>query len=477
MKKSAPARRGPAIPDPSAKLPSAWAWWVDHSIPQYVKDTYSPQASWRGKPFTQDDARFFFKGISELSELFTDERPRDLPAYFAHPKYRSAYLLYFLPLQAAKLATLYARHPEALQATLAHGRRQGALRVLDLGAGPGTASLALILALLDAVRGQAELLPPLEFHWYDTQEAIMRDGAGLAERITERFPGLKGRIDIKMHARPWWDAFTERGRQATGPGEFSLVLSAHVLNEFPWHDAARAERASQTLAQGLARRSGGGFLWVEPAFKSASQQLSRLRDSWFERGVLPTEPDTLWGPCLHALACPLAEGRDWCHFSVRADLPGHWFRGFSRGLGSERQWLKFSYLWVSGADAPAPVAAPELRRVVSDPLKLPSGAEGVLLCEPERPRKEVLRRGEHLLRGDLLDLERAGNRQFPRPSAPRGGDRLGADRPAKHDRAAAARPARRSEDRDPRPPRFGKKRNGAPGKSKGTRSGKPRRPR
>lgn len=411
-----PGKGRPSVPfrppvQNNAKFPAAWSWWVDQSIPQYVKDTYSPKASWKGKPFSQEDARFFLKGINELSELFTEERPRDLPSYFSHPKYRSAYLLYFLPLQAAKMATIYAMHPKAIGAAIKHATRTGTLKVLDLGAGPGTASLALLLTLIDEVDEKVERLPKLEFHWYDTQEGIMRDGVGLAKLIADRFPGLHDKLKIVTHSRPWWDVFTPRGEKEAGK-DFSLVLSGHVLNEFPWHDSARAHRVRQTIEYGLRQRGGGGFLYVEPAFKHASQLLSQLRDSWFENGVLPAEPSALWGPCLHGKTCPLAVGRDWCHFSVRADLPGTWFKFFSRGLGSERQWLKFSYVWVASEESPNDRVVPaSYRRVVSDQLKLPSGDNGILLCEPEHPLKEVLHDGEHFFRGDLIDLERRGNRQ------------------------------------------------------------------
>src|SRR4051812_38508454 len=97
VKNSKPQSLAPAALNP---FPPAWLWLIDEAIPQLVKDEYSPRESWKGKPFTKEDARFFFKGIHELSELFTEERPKGMPPYFRHPKYRSAYLLYFLPLQA-----------------------------------------------------------------------------------------------------------------------------------------------------------------------------------------------------------------------------------------------------------------------------------------------------------------------------------------------------------------------------------------
>src|ERR1700746_3744114 len=89
-------------PGMTVRFPAAWSWFFDEAVPAWVKTHYSPKESWKNKPFSREDAKFFFRGVDELSEIFTEERSRGIPDYFSHPKYRSAYLLYFLPLQAAK---------------------------------------------------------------------------------------------------------------------------------------------------------------------------------------------------------------------------------------------------------------------------------------------------------------------------------------------------------------------------------------
>ena len=74
-----------------------WTWWLDESITSFVKRSYSPKEKWKDRPFSREDAAFFYKGVEELSDLFTQDRPKTLPDYFAHPRFRSAYFLYFLP--------------------------------------------------------------------------------------------------------------------------------------------------------------------------------------------------------------------------------------------------------------------------------------------------------------------------------------------------------------------------------------------
>jgi hypothetical protein len=318
-------------------FPPAWLWLVDEAIPQWVKKHYSPQESWKDKPFSLDDAKFFFKGIEELSDLFTEERPKGMPAYFQHPKYRSAYLLYFLPLQAAKFLTLFETYPQAIEASLKFAKKEGVLRIADLGVGPGTASLSFLLVLLNQKLERGEELPPVELHWFDTQFGVMKDGQALVEQLANSFPKLRGKVQIFKNELPWWKAPS----RLTSP--MALTLIGHVLNE----STAPQSEARVFWEKILNKAQGGGLLLAEPASRRPAQVLSSLRDDWIGSGLIEASPTRIWGPCLHAGACPVAQGRDWCHLSVPVQIPGRWFRGFSEALGSERQWLKYSYLWIA----------------------------------------------------------------------------------------------------------------------------------
>lgn len=395
-------------------FPSHWNHWADELIPSLVKFRFSPKESWKTKPFSKEDARFFLKGIQELSDLFTQERPRDLPAYFRHPRFRSAYLLYFLPLQAAKFVLLFQRHAKAIEAALAHAKKTGTLRIADLGAGPGTASFALLLVLLDKWKSDPTNVPLVELTWLDTNSQSMDDGRLLLTYFQEAHPELKDRVKLRTETAPWWKA------PQILDGNVSLILMGNVLNEAPADLQRRSGRQEpEESFEGdthpqptvpsewkelLRIAKGGGILIVDPAARRSSQGLSRLRD------LLLTEHKTekpmnllIWGPCLHMGACPMAYGRDWCHFSFPTRVPGKWFRDFSLGLGSERQWLKFSYLWLASSEHPAPAPERDLRLVISDPL---GGAkQDVLLCEPGRiPRKFRSSKNKDVHRGDVIRM-------------------------------------------------------------------------
>ncbi len=378
-------------------FPRAWLWLVDESIPVLVKKKYSPRDSWKDKPFSQEDSRFFFKGIDELSSLFTEERPRGMPAYFNHPKYRSAYLLYFFPLQAAKFLALFQGHSAAIEAALKHAEKSGVLKVADIGVGPGTASLSLLLTLLEMqLEGKTKEIPQIEFHWFDTQASIMADGLILVEQISNQFPKLRGKVQVHTHVMPWWKAAAQL------PENLSLVLMGHVLNE-----SSPIQQSTHTFWRSLLNQvSGGGVLILEPATRKTAQHLSHLRDFFFENKFLESKQEHIWGPCLHAGVCPLGDGRDWCHMSVPLQIPGRWFKEFSHSLSSERHWVKFSYLWFASSAYPAPLVDPSYRRVVSDPLSQggPRGETKVLICEPGTASHWPVSIQDQVGRGDVIEV-------------------------------------------------------------------------
>src|SRR5207245_212490 len=72
------------------------------------------------------------EGVRTLSRLFTKQRDALGANYFADPALRRSYLLYFLPVNAAKVASLLREMP-ALPAR--------PLRILDVGSGPGVGAL------------------------------------------------------------------------------------------------------------------------------------------------------------------------------------------------------------------------------------------------------------------------------------------------------------------------------------------------
>jgi hypothetical protein len=359
----------------SPEFPATWTRVLDEVIPSFVKMRFSPTESWKKKPFEKEDVNFFSKGLLELSEFFTVEREAGkLPNYFTTARFRSSYFLYFFGLQGAKFLTLFDRYPRAIEAALSHAMKTGVLRIIDVGSGPGTASISLLVHLLDGLRDSkkpAMTLPfSIELVWIDHNATILKDGEALLEKVLELYPDLTGDIRTVLESRSWWKHPKEFQFEA------SLVLFGNVLNECP--EDSRIFQLG--LAPFLKAPAGGGVLMMEPAFKSASQRLSAIRNE-LTQADSPLIP---WGPCLHTGACPLTEGRDWCHFSVPAKMPGSFFRKFSIKLGGIREWLKFSFLWIASSESKKAATPPKgWVRIISDPLRTPEGLQNQV-CRPDR---------------------------------------------------------------------------------------------
>lgn len=374
-------------PQKVQKIPSSWSWFIDYALTSYVKKNYSKQGNWKDKPFSKQDALFFLKGIRELSDLFTEERSsRKMFNYLDHGRFRSSYLLYFLPLQAAKFCSLFSRHLPAIDAAFNHGVKKKKFTVLDLGSGPATASISLLLHLIENKK-LAQVPFDIEIHLVDKAKHTLEDGKELIQKIAEQFPKFKNKITVKTYqadCRTWIKK---------NPIETSLVLVGHLLNEGAEFDY---------VLPLFAHARGGGLLFMEPAARSSSQKLSQLRNLYF--GDNPEHP-LVWGPCLHAGICPMSEGRDWCHFSLPAKFDSEWFSFFSKGLTKEKEWLKFSYIWFSAPDYPAPATPSDHKLVLTDLLsKNPKAASSVLLCDPEVPLRLNLKPGVKIWRGDQVKV-------------------------------------------------------------------------
>lgn len=391
----------------SIEFPTAWESVFDGLLTEFVKDRYLPKRYARKGAFNDRDWEFFLESVKDLHERFTSRRSsfKDEETYFHHPRFRSAYLLYFMPLQAAKFRALFQLYPEPVRIAL----KDPAMKILDFGAGPGTASLAFLATALEMMPDGQAIHATLV--WVDSDRAILGDGLAFFEAWRAREPRLAN-VRVELRANPWWKETAPLSRLGA-----SLAFFGHVLNEGLNQD----ERVVAALSPIVHRKGvSGGTVFLEPAAPDSARHLSRLRDLLLAGYPDPPgKPPRPWGPCLHAGACPLAYDRDWCHFSYPAKVPGKWHARFSRSIsrnGKEREWLKFSDLWLPSPDSPPkPLHDPTQRLVVSD--QIPPG--DWLICEPERPRKIKSRKGP-LGRGVITTCEptqkTASPRVVPRPA-------------------------------------------------------------
>lgn len=184
-------------------------------------------------------------------------------------------------------------------------------KLLDLGAGPGTATLAAL-----------EVWPTLE------SLTLVEPNPHLSKIAATLIP-----TPVKL----------EPATLATHtPEKADLVVLSYVLNELP-----PAQIAGEI--DKLWPEVAGALVVVEPGTPLGFETIHAVRERLLLLGA------HLAAPCPHTLDCPLKSSQRWCHFSVRIDRPS--FHRRVKGdaqLGYEDE--KFSYLVATRTPLPKPTA-------------------------------------------------------------------------------------------------------------------------
>lgn len=281
--------------------------------------------------------RDFARTVAELSSQYR-AKARSRPQLTA--MHRAAYL-------AARLPATYAVTKRVIRE--AQIRIPG-LRVesmLDLGAGPGTATWAA-----------AEQFPDLE------RIVLIEDSAGWIE-IGKRLSSKSGNCAIR-------DAEWRQGSvtHEFSPESFDLVIASYVMNELQMQDRARVALAAWQGTKKL-------LAIIEPGTPEGFGNIRSLRRELIAAGAY------IVAPCPHPNECPMQTG-DWCHFSERLERTSE-HRGAKRGdLGYEDE--KYSYVVFSREPVALPVA-----RILRHPRRHAGHAE-FELCTPEGLKREIISR-------------------------------------------------------------------------------------
>lgn len=223
-------------------------------------------------------------GIRELSAMFNGITPHK-PGYLAKPNLRRAYVHYYLPVNAEKVARV-------LKELAVYAPRTQPPRVLDYGCGPGTAAIAALL------HG-----PVADLTLVDVVDEALDDARFFCAEL-----GVQART---MHEVP--------------DEKFDLILAANVFAE---HLAPLEERLTDT----------GHLVVIEPALAATTRKLMKWRDDAVARGY------KIAAPCLGQVKCPMLEREDlWCHQDVPWPRPGT-VAEIDRRLGLNKESLKYSYM-------------------------------------------------------------------------------------------------------------------------------------
>ncbi|MFC0239341.1 small ribosomal subunit Rsm22 family protein [Rhodopseudomonas telluris] len=215
--------------------------------------------------------------------------------------------------------------------------------LLDVGAGPGTATFAATQAF-ESLRALTLL---------DANPAL-RD---LALTLANDRPRA-ATLDYQLG-----DA--RKLLASAKPAE--LVIASYIINELG--DAARDQ-----LADALWRATAGTLLIVEPGTPAGYARIVALRARLIAQGA------HVLAPCPHDAACPL-QPPDWCHFVQR--LPRSRLHQHLKGAELPYEDEKFSYVALSRTPPPSRPS-----RVLTQPEQS-KVAITAKLCTPERLRIAV----------------------------------------------------------------------------------------
>lgn len=276
-----------------------------------------------------------------------------------------AYLTYYHPLNWLRNRLVIQRGQEV-------GFFADLNRVIDFGAGLGTASLALRKELnLDSENMALIEKDPIPHRWMAPE---FHRSTMISESLLKKSP------------------------------EKTLAVFSYSLTELTdlpaW--AYRVE----------------GLMLLDPSTQQDGRRLMQLRKKLLEQGY------HVWAPCTHHQDCPLLEKSktDWCHDRLRMERP-EWWLDIEKHLPFKNESLTVSYLL---ARKKAPSRQNTWVRTVGDVLEEKGKSRQMICRGPEREFLSWLHRdgeAEGFPRGELISLpmvEPKGNelRVIQPPAAP-----------------------------------------------------------
>lgn len=257
--------------------------------------------------------------IKLLWKSIAIDRADFLAIYLQKPSLKRAYLSYYWVLYAIKIARLL----NNLKINF-----ENPPKILDLGAGP-----------LSATMGAALFYKNLSnIFAVDRDVNFMKIGLKSVEKL------LNVKLDIEfIKANLKWFSSSWKPKL-----KIDLIFIAHVLNEFG-NNYSSLEKKKKLILNAINCLSPNGVLLIiEPASKTISRDLMKIRD-WIQ----DNEQAKIIAPCFSGiLKCPLLVQSkfNWCHSEISYNRPTDMAK-IDKLLGLEKDFLKFSYLAITPVDS------------------------------------------------------------------------------------------------------------------------------
>ncbi|MGI6525013.1 MAG: small ribosomal subunit Rsm22 family protein [Bdellovibrionota bacterium] len=233
--------------------------------------------------------------IKQLSEGYVHNKRDLILKNMSDPEMSSAYALYYLPINFFKIRSILAEIDLP---------KRSELRVLDYGAGPGTATLALL--------GSHDNLKATLFDKSEQMLSVAKKLLNKERLALEYATSLSGVIAKR----------------------YDVVVLSNALNEFSVdEEEAFLNRIDNLLDQ------NGVLIILETALKSAARNLQ-----FFRAKVLERYGYNILFPCTHCNECKmLLEVDNWCH-GVLEGLDSQLVRQIDQITGYNKHRIKYAAL-------------------------------------------------------------------------------------------------------------------------------------
>jgi ribosomal protein RSM22 (predicted rRNA methylase) len=235
--------------------------------------------------------------------------------------------------------------------------------ILDVGAGPGTASWAALAC------------------WPEIAQVTQVEADARFSKLAQELAGQSGLPALA-------NAKFIKSRMAEDATKADLVIAAYVFAELE-------ERAAGEAALKLWGQTEGGLVIIEPGTPRGHTRIRNAGSALLDAGA------HMLGPCTHANTCPMS-GKDWCHFTQRLQRSREHMHAKAATVPYEDE--PFSWIAVSRVKfelAKARVIAPPVITKIAVSLKLCS-AEGITEQQIASRDKQAYKQAKRLEWGDTV---------------------------------------------------------------------------
>jgi ribosomal protein RSM22 (predicted rRNA methylase) len=376
------------------------------------------------------------RGIFKLRNWLNEARAKLPSGYMNQAEVLSAYLSFYLPLHVSELAQII----RVLELRGHLNLTTKPKSILDLGAGPGTASLSIALAF-----SKREWLLP-SFTLVEQSKRALDFAHRLGSTLGAEFNCKRDKLEGFFLGNKTLQA--------------DWVVLSHVLNE--WGSGPRnRDQKERILAEAMARVKPGGLLFVvEPPKRETTLDLMSIRDRFVEEGY------SILAPCpQNTSRCPMILRKaGWCHrqeprteayAGLSAELAS-WDKRVLRATGVEWTHSGFSYLVVQQhlqeastlVNAQMQVEAAGTEKAVEKVYLTDEGGNSSLICTKNTlVRKPITSPFRGAIEKEL-PTQKQTKEAVPLAPRPQGTSRY-----SKPGRSAAGGTARRSGAMTSKPPR------------------------